>query len=238
MGPRMVPMPKTTIDGVPFNTYIKTIINRLGNTVALEDCFDVPDQIFQTETFSLTKEQKKAIEDNFDTLPIVNFTRQQQICGGTLKSDGYTEDQFFKSEKLDRLLDIISEHEKLIVVCRYNNEIDYIKSKIKNKKVLVIRGDIKDRHSVCLEAETSNNCVVLIQAACSEGYELPSFPIMVFYSYDFSLKNYIQILGRIQRAGKLKKNVYLSLVVKDTVDEAIYKTVAIEKRDFQIELYA
>ena len=169
MGPRMIPMPRATIDGVPFNTYIKTIINRLGNTVSLEDCFDVPDQIFQTETFSLTKEQKKAIDDNFDPLPIVNFTRQQQICGGTLKSDGYTEDQFFKSEKLDRLLDIISEHDKLIVICRYNNEIDYIKNKIKNRKVLVIRGDVKDRHSVCLDAESSDNCVVLIQAACSEG---------------------------------------------------------------------
>jgi len=236
MGSRKIPMPRQKIDGIPLDIAIKNLVNQLGGTVSLEECFDVPEQIYQQETFELTSDQKKAIEDNFDPLPIVNFTRHHQICGGSLKSDGYIPNTFYKSEKLDRTLELIKEHRKIIVVCRYNNEIDYIKSKIKNKKVLVIRGDVKDRHSVCLDAESSDDCVVLIQAACSEGYELPSYPLMVFYSYDFSLKNYIQMIGRIQRAGHIKKNVYLSLYVKGTIDEDIYKTI-MSKRDFDITLY-
>jgi len=133
-------------------------------------------------------------------------------------------------------LELAKEHDKLIIVCRYNNEIDNIISKIKGKEVLIIRGDVKDRHSVCQMAENLDKCIVLIQASCSEGYELPSFPVMVFYSYDFSLKNYVQIVGRIQRAGHIKKNVYLSLYVKGTIDEDIYKTI-MSKKDFDIELY-
>jgi superfamily II DNA or RNA helicase len=132
---------------------------------------------------------------------------------------------------------LISEHKKIVIICRYNAEIDYIKSKVDTKHVYIIRGDVKNRAEVVKQAESDDDCVVLINAACSEGYGLPSFPIMVFYSYDFSLKNYIQMLGRIQRAGHIKKNVYISLVVSKTVDEDIWDTVANKKMDFQCEIY-
>lgn len=232
MGRRMISKQRDNL-----GSEIKKLVNELGDTVSLEECFDVPEQIYQTETFDLTKEQKCAMEEITDFLPIVKFTKISQICGGSLKGDGYTEDKFFKSEKADRAIELAKEHDKIIIVCRYNNEIDYLSSKIKGKEVLIIRGDVKDRHSVCQRAEQSNNCVVLIQASCSEGYELPSFPIMVFYSYDFSLKNYIQMIGRIQRAGHIKKNVYLSLYVKGTIDEKIFQCI-MSKRDFDIELYS
>ena len=236
-GSRAIFVQKKEVDGVPIAKEMARLVNVLGNTVALEDCFDVPEQIFEVESFDLTAEQKKAIKDSFDPLPIVRFSKESQICGGSLLGDAYTESQYFKSEKLNRVVDLIAEHKKIIVVCHYNNEIDVIASKVKDKKVYIIRGDVKNRSEVVKEAEADDNCVVLVNAACSEGYELPSFPIMVFYSYDWSLKNYIQMMGRIQRAGHIKKNVYLSLVVKGTVDEDIYKTVAIKKADFQIELY-
>lgn len=235
---RIVPVPKQMINGQPLEKEIRRLVSVLGSTVALEDCFDVPEQIYQVEQFELTREQETAIKNAWDPLPIVRYGRTAQICGGSLKSDGYSKDQFFKSEKLNRVLDLIAEHKKIIVVCHYNNEIEMIKNKIQDeKKVYVIRGDVKDRHSVVKEADASDNCLVLIQAACSEGYELPSFPIMVFYSYNPSLKDYVQIIGRIQRAGKIKKNVYLSLVTKDSIDADIYDCVVNKKMDFQLEIY-
>jgi superfamily II DNA or RNA helicase len=133
-------------------------------------------------------------------------------------------------------LELINQHKKIIIVCRYNNEIKEISKQIKDKKVLIINGQTKDRHQTVIDAEDSNNVVVLINAACSEGYELPSFNIMVFYSYDFSLKNYIQIKGRVLRANKLKSNVYLSLVVSDTIDEDVYNVIQ-TKKDFDIKIY-
>ena len=239
MGFRMVPQPKKIIDNLPLDKEIARLVNTIGNTVALEDCFDVPEQIFQVERFSLTVEQKKAINELTDIQPIVLWTHIHEICGGTLKLDEYQDEKvaYFKSDKTDRCLDLISEHNKIVVICRYNAEIDMLASKVKNKKVYIIRGDIKNRHEVVGLAENDTNCVVFIQGACSEGYELPSFPIMVFYSYDFSLKNYVQIIGRILRANHLKKNVYISLVVSKTVDEDIWDTVANKKMDFQAEIY-
>jgi len=213
---------------------IARLVQRIGSTVSLEDCFDVPEQTFLTEYFDLTPEQKRVIKA-LDDEGIARWTKTHQICGGTLKSDGYSENQSFKSEKMDRILELVQEHKKLIIVCRYNYEIEVIKKQLKGN-IFVINGGVNDRHSVVKNAEEMEAATVLIQAQCSEGYELPSFPIMVFYSYDFSLKNYIQIIGRIQRANNLKKNVYISLVVKGGIDEDVYKCIQ-AKKSFDVEIY-
>jgi len=216
---------------------IAWLVQKIGSTVALEDCFDVPEQTFLTEYFSLTAEQNKAIKA-LDDEGIARWTKTHQICGGTLKSDGYTPNQSFKCEKMDRIIQLAQEHKKLIIICRYNYEIENIERAIsKNKRnVFTINGKTVDRCSVIKRSEESEQSIVIINSACSEGYELPSFPVMVFYSYDFSLKNYIQIIGRILRANKLKKNVYISLVVKNSIDSDVYKCIQ-AKKDFDVAIY-
>jgi superfamily II DNA or RNA helicase len=235
-GQRKIPVAKKIVNGLPIEQEIARLVSVLGSTVALEDCFDVPEQVYQVEYFDLTKRQIKAIEDMWDPLPIVRFTSEAQICGGTLKGDGYREDQTFASEKMDRVLDIIKANKKLIVVCHFNNEIKVLANKVGKKKAIIINGDAKDRHKLVALAEEADDCVVFIQAACSEGFELPSFPLMVFYSYDYSLKNAVQMKGRILRANKLKKNVYLSLIVTNSIDEDIYKCIE-RKEDFNLAIY-
>ena len=244
MGRRyLVPVVNKTVQwrGKKVNTEdaISDLVSVLGNAVALSDCVDVPDQIYQTEYFDLTAEQKKAIKELNDTNHIVFWTKCHQVCGGSLKSDGYSENKFYKSEKLDRVLQLVQEHKKLIIICRYNNEIDYIKIQIRkktSKQIFIINGATKNRHDIIKSADRRDEAIVIVNAACSEGYELPSFPIMVFYSYDFSLKNFIQMRGRIQRINRIKKNVYLSLVVKKSIDADVYKSIQ-RKEDFQIAIY-
>lgn len=239
MGNRKIPKQKEHINGVPIKDVVAETINtKLGNTVKLEDCVDVPDQTFLVEEFELTKDQERGIDELDDVAHIVYWTKCHQINGGTLKSDGYNEDQYFKCEKLNRVIDLCKEHKKIIIVSRYNNEIKYIQDVLKRnkKKVFIINGETKNKDTVCLQAELEEECVVLVNAACSEGYELPSFPIMVFYSYDFSLKNYIQMIGRIQRINNIKKNVYISLINKGTIDEDVYNSIQ-SKKDFDISIY-
>jgi superfamily II DNA or RNA helicase len=243
MGNRWIPVPKKRVQGIPLDQYIAKLLTRFGNSIKLEDCFDVPEQIFQYETFGLTRGQRTGISNLTDILPIVRFTKEHQICGGTLKGDIYVATERYDAEKLRRLLEIVGESPKLAIVSRYNEEISYIYEKIHEKfpgrDVYKITGQTSgdERHYIVEKINAASNAIVLINAACSEGYGLPHIPLMVFYSYDFSLKNYIQMLGRIQRAGHIKKNVYLSLVVKDSIDEKIYQSVAINKKDFQATLY-
>lgn len=213
-------------------------IKEMAHVVKLEDCADVPEQTFITEYFSLTDEQKDGIENIKDISHIVRWTKKHQICGGSLKGDEYNQDQFFKCDKLKRLLDIIEENKKTIVVCRYNNEIKNIENELKNsKKVFIINGDIKDKQSVLDKANKEDDCVLLVNASCSEGWEAPTFNKVIFYSYSFSLKDYIQMLGRIQRINALQKCTYISLVIEKTIDEDVYKSITIDKKDFQLKIY-
>lgn len=243
MGRLNVPVQKKKINGVPTEQVIASVVKSLGSTVRMEDTLGdliMPEQIFETEYFELTKEQREAIASLTDLVPITKWTHTHEVCGGTLKGDGYTPDKFFKSEKLDRVLELAKSYPKFVVVCRYNLEIyrleDALKTSFKGIKVIVINGETKDVYRATQEAGRSDKCIVLVQAAVSAGYELPSFPLMVFYSLDFSLVNYLQVLGRIARRNNLKRNVYISLVIKGTIDEDVYKCIQ-RKEDFNIAIY-
>ena len=239
MGHRMIPVIKKGIEPT-----IARLVQRLGSTKKLSECIDVPDSIFLTEYFDLTKEQERGMEELEASVPIVFWTKCHQICGGTLKNIDKTKPHIqFKSEKLARVCDLANEHDKIAIICRYNAEIANIKQKLEKKKgfkkpIYVIQGATTQKDDVVNSINSDKECVVLIQSACSEGYNMPGVPIMVFYSYDFSLKNYIQMRGRIQRINAVQKCVYISLIVKGTVDEDVYKSVVVHKQDFQIAIYA
>lgn len=232
MGRRMIPIIKPDAkEGVA------KIVAQIGDIVKLEECADIPEQVFKTEELELTKEQTDAIRDLTDIMPIVRFTKRHQIENGTLKGDGYTEDRHFKNEKEERIVELAVEFNKLAIFCRYNYQIDCLKDRLKKDfKVLIIRGDVKDRHAVVGEANESSKVILLIQGACSEGYELPTFDAVVFASLDFSYKNYKQSIGRFLRLNKLKKNLFIHLVA-GPIDQAVYNSI-MNKQDFDIEIYA
>lgn len=239
MGYRMVPIARNDIDWK-----LSELVRMVGSTVSLEDCVDVPEQVFETRYFELTKNQEVAINMLTDIQPVVRFTKEHQIAGGTLKGDGYTEDHVIVSDKMHHMLDMVETSNRMIVVCRYNNEINVLTEQIQRRypgiHVAKITGEVsgEERHATIEYLKHASNYVLLVNAACSEGWELPDCPLMVFYSYDFALKNYIQLLGRIQRIHNIKKNTYLSLVVKGTIDERIFTTITVKKMDVHLEIYA
>jgi superfamily II DNA or RNA helicase len=232
MGMRYIPQPRKGIEGE-----IAGIVKRLGSIVRLDECADVPEQTFEVEYFELTNEQKKAISELVVFLPIVRYTKVHSICGGTLRGDEYNEPQEFKADKMDRLKELVASNPRVIVVCRYNHEIEILSKMFENSRVIngEVAGD--DRHEILKSLQKSDNYVLIVNAACSEGWQLPGCPLMVFYSLDFSLKNFLQMKGRILRIDALKKNTYIFLVVKETIDEDIYNCITVKKMDFHVEIY-
>lgn len=69
MGQRQIPVVKPNKD-----QELKAIINKIGYTVLMEDCFDVPEQKHLVEEFELTDEQKGGIDDIVDPEHIVYWT--------------------------------------------------------------------------------------------------------------------------------------------------------------------
>lgn len=233
MGGRLVPMMRPNKE-----KDIANLVHSIGDVVALEDCADVPEQTFETEYLELTPNQRGGIKKLEEPTFITRFTKTHCIENGILNSDGYSDQQIFDCNKTDRILEIAGENKKIAVICRYNAQIDYYKNVLEKEKykVFVINGDVKDRDGVVSKIEATEECVVLIQAQCSEGYELPSIGVIVFASMSFSYLDYVQVLGRFLRINKLKKNHYIHLVVAGGFDEDIYKCI-MDKRDFDLAIY-
>jgi len=232
MGGRRILMPKPNIEEP-----LAEVVGRMADIVKLEECVDVPPQIFETEYFELTKEQKKAIKDNYDPVAIVQYSKEHQICGGTLKED-YEDDKAFPTHKIDRLKALAYENKRMIVVCRYVAELNRLADQFPGTGY-ILSGDMpaKNRQNLLDKLEKEGEYVLFVSAAICEGWELQNCRLMVFYSYDFSLKAYIQMQGRIRRINNLQKNVYLSLICKDTIDEEVYKNIVEKKMDFHMAIY-
>lgn len=237
MGNRTVPVIKKGIEGE-----IATLVSSLGTAYNIDDLFDVPEQIYECEYFDLMGEQKKEIAEIIDFLPIVRFTKIHQIESGTLKMD-FEADKEIPCEKTNRVIELCKEHKKIAVVARYNAQlIMYLKllrKEYPNRSIFLINGANDHRQEDVDIINSCDDCIVLINAACSEGYNLWSVPIMVFASMNFSFKDTEQLKGRILRANKLKKNVYIFLLTKgkQSVDAGVYQSY-LNKKDFDVKIFA
>jgi superfamily II DNA or RNA helicase len=234
LGHRLILRPR---DGVDQD--LRALIHSLGSVVSLDDCVDVPEQTFETEYFPLSKGQIKAIKDLDCDTHIARFTAVHQIEQGCLKSDGYREDQLFPSLKNDRIIQLCKDNPKVLIFARYHLQIDQLKILLERElkcPVLTLTGLTKDRDEVVQTAERTPRCIVIAQSETSEGYQLPSFPLVIFASLSFSFLKYSQALGRVNRIDHLKKNIYIHLVTEGGPDEAIWQAVQ-KKQDFYIELF-
>lgn len=215
-------------------------VKSLGYTGRLEDWFDVPDQVFRTMYSELSGEQKRAIEElplHYPD-PLVLLGKTHQVENGVLAED-FEETRRFKSEKPEQILSLYEEFGKVLVFAKYTAQIEALEEFLTKQKVrvFVLTGKTKERGELLRGAESSEACVFIAQSQISAGYELPSFRCTVFASMSYSQVDFVQSLGRTQRANHISKNLYVFLLSGE-VDRAVYKSVVIEKQDFHEHVYA
>jgi superfamily II DNA or RNA helicase len=199
----------------------------------------VPEQTYREHKVEQTADQKKAIKDialEFPD-PLVLTGKRHQIENGVLKGDDFSPDVTICDLKTEAILDFALEFPKMVIFTKYTQQIEKIKDALKDYKVLTLQGSTKDRENVLKDAEASDECIIIIQSQISAGYELPSFPVVVFASMSYSVVDRIQAEGRVLRANALKKNLYITLVTKGGVDEAVNKSIN-NKVDFSEKIYA
>lgn len=234
MGMRIIPVAKKGCE-----KRLAEITKKIASVVDIHECMDVPLQNhLEPEYFSLSKQQEKAIKENYDPIPIVRYTKQHEIENGILIGNEYEENQTFPCDKNERILALVEENSKIAIICRYNAQIDALAGLLKQYSPFIIRGDVKDRDSVCLKAEKAEKAVILIQADCAEGYQLPSFEMCVFASQSYSHVKHEQICGRFLRMDKPSRTTFIYLLTEDdSIDQAVFNSVK-TKKNFDIELYA
>ncbi len=239
MGGRIVPMAKKGIE----ERLAKAVL-KIADVVDIADCMDVPEQLHtDPEYFALNKEQIKAIKDAYDPVHIVRYTKQHEIENGVLIGDaqGLVKDQFFPSDKLERLDALVRENKKVAIVCRYNLQIqalaEYFEYAMAERDVFIINGATKNRDEITLMAEEREEAIVLIQADCAEGYQLPSFGLCIFASMSYSYVKFEQVCGRFLRMDKPSRTTFVYLLTEGkSVDQGVYDAIQ-RKEDFQMAIY-
>jgi superfamily II DNA or RNA helicase len=233
MGRRMIPKAK-----VGSERKLAELTKKFCSVVDMKNCIDVPEQYHaEPEYFSLNKEQQNAIKNNYDPLPIVRYTLQHEIENGVLMPDEFRKLQTFETDKNERIKILVEENPKIAIVCRYNAQIDMLKDLLKEHNPVIIRGDVKDRHEITVRAEATDKCVMIIQADCGYGFNLPSFPVCVFASMSYSYTSYEQMCGRFLRMNKPSKTTFIYLLTEGkSIDQAVYDCIE-RKEDFSINVY-
>lgn len=215
-------------------------VRKIGYVGRLEDYFDVPDQTYKTIHLELTLKQKARIKEMALEYPepIVRVGKIHQIENGILSGDEFSAPEYFDNAKIDTLLDLALEFPRMVVFAKYTAQIESIEEALTQKgyKVIKLTGATVDRGEAIREANASPECIFLAQAQISAGWELPEYPVMVFASRTYSFVDHDQAIGRIQRANNIKKNLYINLVVRGGVDEAVDKCISM-KQDFNERLY-
>lgn len=228
------------------------LTKHFGYTGQLSDWFDVPEQTHEVIHFGLTPKQEKAVRDieAMEADPLVRRAKIRTIENGVLYSkriERFSERvenlvdsvDIFPSEKIDYIVERAQEFPKILVFAAYSAQINEIAREVTKAGFPVVKltGATKDRGIMLQQAEKASSCIVVAQSSISAGYELPSFPCVIYASKSYRYVDYEQSLGRVLRANHLKKNLYIHLVVKGDADEACHETI-MSGQDFQEKVMA
>jgi hypothetical protein len=225
------------------------LIQRFGYTGGLNDFFDVPEQTHKVVEIEPTAEQKKAMTKiTFEEAdPLVRRARLRTIENGVLygkeielvnqKTDKMiNKTTIFPSNKIDYILERAVEFPKLLIFANYKAQIAEIAKalRLEGYEVSTLTGETKDRSFIKRVNDSPLPHIIIAQCSISSGYELPTFPCVIYASKSWRYLDYQQSLGRVLRSNALKKNLYIHLVVKG-VDSDCHKAI-MSGVDFQEKL--
>jgi SNF2 family DNA or RNA helicase len=222
-------------------------IEQFSYRVLKEDCLDLPSYSFTKRIIQLSKEQKK-IYDSMKQIALaqlggklmttatalVQLMRLHQITCGHFKSDDGTV-QKIKNERLDALIDILSEVEnKAVIWAHYKHDIEIIVEAIKKEygpdSYVTYYGDTPSeirQNNIKLFQDENSKVRFLIGTPQTGGYgiTLTAGNVMIYYSNGYDLEKRTQSEARINRAGQKRKMTYIDIIAEDTVDEKIVEAL-------------
>ena len=217
-------------------------IQPYSDRVLKKEVFDLP-KSYQTRLFILSKETRAIYEDmkerfiveledgKFFTVKeaMVRIGKLQQIACGFLYGEQreiiYRDESFLRQKKF---MDIIEDYydQSLIVWCKYDYDIDTLKTFLDNKYEYVqFDGRVKSKQRTKnLEAFQKGDAQIFLSKVKSggTGLNLQVSSTSIFFSNDWSYIDRDQAESRPHRQGQKASCVnYIDIMAEDTVDQRL-----------------
>lgn len=221
--------------------------------VLKKDCLDLPEKIYKTLFFDLTKEQKAVYEraknecrlvfENEETPfnKLVAITKLAQITSGYYLHP-LSENEPVRipgdNPKLDlleeRVIKIVEAGKKVIIWARYRIEIEDIVKRINKAGIETVEyhgGVDKAGRVEAIEKFENGDVPVFVgnQQAGGTGITLVSASFMIYFSNNFSLRDRLQSEDRAHRIGQTENVTYINLAGKGTIDEHVIAALSGKK---------
>lgn len=217
--------PIMIIDGYKNEDRLKRKLREHGcHFLRTEEVFDLPDQIHHTIKVKPSKLYKKFKKDRIVTIDDVDLVGdttltkmlyERQLCGE------YSED------KLNAFCDLVeSTSDRLIVFYNFNSELYAMSKIIKDRAVSQVNGSVKDLTAY----EKYENSITFIQyQSGAMGLNLQKANKIIYFTPPLSSELFEQSKKRTHRIGQEKTCFYYYLTCKNSVEEKIYRTLAMRK---------
>ena len=226
--------PRMVIDGYKNVERLKKKMRAYGcHFLKTEDCIDLPEQIDQ-----VIKVNKTAYYDFFKADRVVTVNGKKLVGDTTLTKLLYERELCgqYNPDKLEAFKDLIeSTYDRLIVFYNFNAELDELVkiAQEAGRSISVVNGKGRDLTFY----ECKEDSVTFIQyKAGSKGLNLQKANRIIYFTPPLSSEDYEQSRKRTHRMGQNSTCFYYQLVVKGSVEEKIYKTLAM-RRDYTEALF-
>ena len=216
----------------------------------LDDCTDLPEQMFITREVEMTSEQKKAYKDMLSKLATeyaggqilavneaIKANKLIQIACGVAYGINSTQVVLPAKPRLDVLKEIIEESEgKVIVFVPLTGALEAVADELrKDLSVEVVHGGTskneRDRIFADFQKQADPRVLVANAATMSHGLTLTAASTIVWYAPVHSNEVYEQACARVRRPGQTRTTVIVHICGSD-VERLVYKRLQ-EKQSMQ-----
>lgn len=217
--------PVRFIDGYKNVERLKRKMREYGcHFLKTDEVMDLPAQIFTKVKVPASKEYKKFRKDR-----VVEVDGTQLLGDNTLTKMLYERQLCgqYSDDKMTAFRDLVeSTEDRLIVFYNFTYELNYLKGLTIDRPVSIVNGQYKDLKAY----EDCDNSITFIQyQAGAMGLNLQKANKIIYFTPPLSSELYEQSKKRINRIGQDRTCYYYNLTVTGSVEERIYKTLAMRK---------
>jgi len=216
---------------------ILTKANQHGIGFSRNECFDLPEKVYEIRQVFPTEEQLSLTRKIIDGIPIAELNDSNieyhtmkilQIANGFLINSNKSIYELPENPKAKELLELLPEmNSKFIIYHTYIHESSIISKLLEKSKIryTILNGQVKDKSIPINEFLNTNcRCLVANYKTGGEGLNLQIANTIIFYDCGYIgtiLRQ--QCEGRIHRVGQIQTCVIIDIVMRQSIDEILYK---------------